>query len=185
MEQQPGEAPGPGERPLQPVAEWRAFGWFDRALEGAVALLLAAIVFVGAWQVGARYLLGSSLSWSEEFQRFGHIWLVLLAIPIGYNRGAHIGMTLVLRRLPMAARAAAAWAIDGGWLALACVVFGSTIPLMRTAAAQTTPGLGLPQSVVYAAFLASAACIAVIALRRMFRRVRAGGGLLAEERDAC
>ena len=40
----------------------------------------------------SRFVLNSTPSWSEEIQIFGHIWLVFLAIPIAYRRGAHFNV---------------------------------------------------------------------------------------------
>ena len=47
-----------------------------------------------------RFVLGYSLSWSEEFQKFGHVWMVMLAILVAYRRGAHLGMDMLLHLLP-------------------------------------------------------------------------------------
>ena len=66
------------------------FAAIDRTIELFVAAIFAAMVIVGSWQVFSRFVLNSTPSWSEEIQIFGHIWLVFLAIPIAYRRGAHI-----------------------------------------------------------------------------------------------
>jgi TRAP-type C4-dicarboxylate transport system permease small subunit len=81
-------------------------GWLlrgaDRAAEALVIALFAVIVLVGGLQVLCRYAINASLSWSEELQRYGLIWIVFLALVIGYRRGAHIGMGLFLEKLPRA-----------------------------------------------------------------------------------
>ena len=70
----------------------------DRAVETALFLIFLAFTIVGGLQVFNRFVLGLPLSWSEEFQKFGHIWMVFLAIPVAYRRGAHIGMDIVCFR---------------------------------------------------------------------------------------
>ena len=63
----------------------------DRAVEYLLFLFFLAFTLVGGLQVFNRFVLGLPLSWSEEFQKYGHIWMVMLAIPVAYRRGAHLG----------------------------------------------------------------------------------------------
>ena len=65
----------------------KVFAWIDRGVEYAVAVFFAAMCAVGLLQVFNRFVLNKSLSWSEEFQIFCHVWIVFLAIPIAYRRG--------------------------------------------------------------------------------------------------
>ena len=71
-------------RPLK-----RLFAAIDRGVEACVAAIFAAMCVVGLLQVFNRFVLNKSLSWSEEFQIYCHVWIVFLAIPIAYRRGAH------------------------------------------------------------------------------------------------
>lgn len=61
----------------------RAAAGLDRRLragiDGAGALLLAAVTLLGIAQVVARYALNASLVWSEEAIRLLYVWLVLVA----------------------------------------------------------------------------------------------------------
>ena len=66
----------------------RLFAWVDRGVEYAVAAIFAAMCAVGLLQVFNRFVLNRSLSWSEEFQIYCHVWIVFLAIPIAYRHGA-------------------------------------------------------------------------------------------------
>ena len=61
----------------------------DRRRRTFVAAIFGADGPVGFLQVFSRFVLNRTPSWSEEIQIFGHIWLVFLAIPIAYRRGAH------------------------------------------------------------------------------------------------
>src|SRR5437773_9307490 len=81
----------------------RLFAGIDRGVEYGVAAIFAAMCVVGLLQVFNRFVLNRSLSWSEEFQIFCHIWIVFLAIPIAYRRGAHLSMDSLKEKLPRAA----------------------------------------------------------------------------------
>ena len=72
----------------------------DRTVEFALFVIFLIFTLVGGLQIFNRFALGLPLSWSEEFQKFGHIWMVFLAIPVAYRRGAHIGMDMLYMLLP-------------------------------------------------------------------------------------
>ncbi|SDL77422.1 TRAP transporter small permease [Halarsenatibacter silvermanii] len=59
-------------------------------LKGAIILILTALLVVMLMQVFFRYVLFSSLPWSEEVARFLLIWLVMLASAYGFSLGEHI-----------------------------------------------------------------------------------------------
>jgi len=49
-----------------------------RVEDAMLALLLAAMIFIGGWQIFMRNALGVSLSWADESQRLLLLWLALL-----------------------------------------------------------------------------------------------------------
>ena len=130
----------------------------DRVMEILVIALFAAIVLVGGLQVFFRYALNASLSWSEELQRYGLIWIVFLALVIGYRRGAHIGMNLVLHALPRPVQVTVGWLVDLLWLALglALVMYtavyqsGAGLTFLKSVSRQSSAGLGLRMDIIYA-----------------------------------
>lgn len=141
----------------------------DRSVEAILALIAASMIGVGVVQVFSRYVLNHSLSWSEEFQRFAHIWLVMLAIPIAYERGAHLGMTALLERFPQGLKHVIRVGCDLLWLGLGCILILSTLPMMRNARTQFSPGLGLRMDWVYTCLLVSGLYMAFVAIRRLTR----------------
>ena len=68
----------------------------DRGAEWLAAAIFGVIVAIALVQVFCRYTLNVSLSWSEEAQIFGHIWIVFLGIPIAYRLGNTIAAALTL-----------------------------------------------------------------------------------------
>ena len=139
----------------------------DRAMEFALFLIFLAFTLVGGLQVFNRFVLGLPLSWSEEFQKFGHVWMVFIAIPVAYRRGAHIGMDALLVRLPRPARRTIELAIEILWLVLAAAIGIYTLRLMEVAKFQDSPGLGWRMDHVYLGMVIGAAYLALIAVRRL------------------
>lgn len=144
----------------------RGFRAVDRAVEFVVFVIFLTFTLVGGMQVFNRFVLGLPLSWSEEFQKFGHIWLVMLAIPVAYRRGAHLGMDSLLIRLPVGIRRVVGLLTEVLWFVLALAIGRYTLTIMQIAKTQDSPGLGWPMDDVYSGLVIGAAYLAFVALRR-------------------
>ncbi len=139
----------------------------DRAMEFALFAIFLAFSLVGGLQIFNRFALGLPLRWSEEFQKFGHVWMVFIAIPVAYRKGAHIGMDAILTRMPQGVQRAMALIIEIMWLILAAAIVVFTLRLMEVAKFQDSPGLGLRMDWVYSGMVLGAAYLALIAVRRI------------------
>jgi TRAP-type C4-dicarboxylate transport system permease small subunit len=142
----------------------------DRFFESVVVAIFGAMIFVGGWQVFNRFFLNASLSWSEEFQRYAHIWLVFLAIPIAYNRGAHIGVDALRQMLPHLPRRGLSVAIDLLWLGLGIALALLTLRIMKVARFQTSGGMEIGMHWVYFGIVIGGAYLAFSAIRRLIAR---------------
>ncbi|MGB5983957.1 MAG: TRAP transporter small permease [Desulfobacterales bacterium] len=69
-------------------------------VERCCALLMAAMVLVVWFGVVERYFMHLGATWTEEFSRYVMIWVALLAVSCGAYRREHIGLNLVMERLP-------------------------------------------------------------------------------------
>ena len=145
----------------------RLFRAVDRAVEYSLFVIFLAFTLIGGLQVFNRFVLGLPLSWSEEFQKFGHIWLVMLAIPVGYRRGAHLGMDMLLHLLPMPAQRVVALLTEVLWLILALAIGRYTLVVMDVAKFQDSPGLGWPMNWVYSGMVIGSVYLGFVALRRL------------------
>ena len=141
--------------------------YVDRVFEAAIVIILAALVVVGTLQVFNRFVLNISLSWSEEFQKFAHVWLVYFAIPVAYNRSSHIGVDLVLNLMPVRLRRVMVLATDVLWLVLTGAVIHFSSIVMNVARLQTAPGLGITFDYVYMGLLIGSCYLAFVVLRNI------------------
>ena len=145
----------------------RALDAVDRGVELGVAAVFGVIVVIALLQVFHRFALNSSLSWSEEAQIFGHIWIVFLGIPIAYRRGAHLFIETFCDMLPRRPRAVFNLLIELTWgaFALSLMILGWMVA--RVAHLQSSPGLEVPMSYPYAGMVAGGAYLMLVALRRV------------------
>jgi TRAP-type transport system small permease protein len=149
----------------------------DRAVEYALFVIFLVFTLIGGLQIFNRFVLGLPLSWSEEFQKFGHIWMVFLAIPVAYRRGAHIGMDILYQMMPKGPKRAVQLLIELMWLWLAIAIGWYTLTIMQIAKNQDSPGLGLRMDYVYFGLVIGSFYLGLIALRRIAAFI----GLIAEE----
>lgn len=127
----------------------KLFDLIDRIVEISIVVIFGLLVIVGGMQVFNRYVLNQSLSWSEEFQKFAHIWLVFLTIPIGYRRGSHIGMEFLTRSFSEKGKKALNFFTNLLWLLVAIFIIYYTRVIMNVARFQTSPGLGIRMDFAY------------------------------------
>jgi TRAP-type C4-dicarboxylate transport system permease small subunit len=145
----------------------RAYQAIDRAAEWLVATIFAVIVCIALMQVFQRFALNSSLSWSEEAQIFGHIWIVFLGIPIAYQRGAHLYIETFCDKLPHKPRALFNLLIELTWLAFAVSLMVLGFMVAQVAHLQSSPGLEVPMSYPYSGMVLGGAYLLLVALRRI------------------
>jgi len=143
----------------------------DRAVEWLIALLVATMVVAGFVQIANRFVFNISLSWSEELQRYLNIWIVFLAVPVGYRRGAHLGMNMLFLRLPALPQRLLLLLQEILWLVLAVAIAWFATRIMVVAQNQTSSSLGVTMDKVYLAQVVGGAYLALIALRRIVTRL--------------
>jgi TRAP-type C4-dicarboxylate transport system permease small subunit len=147
----------------------KVFAWIDRGVEYGVAAIFAAMCAVGLLQVFNRFVLNRSLSWSEEFQIFCHVWIVFLAIPIAYRRGAHLAMESFSSMLPPRARRVFDFLIELLWIWFAVALAWLSWRVSEVAKLQSSPGLELPMNYVYYSMVVGGVYLLFVVLRKIFR----------------
>jgi TRAP-type C4-dicarboxylate transport system permease small subunit len=143
----------------------------DRAVEWLIALLVATMVVAGFLQIANRFVFNISLSWSEELQRYLNIWIVFLAVPVGYRRGAHLGMNMLFQQLPALPQRLLLLLQEALWLVLAVAIAWFATRIMLVAQNQTSSSLGVTMDKVYLAQVVGGSYLALIALRRLVTRL--------------
>jgi TRAP-type C4-dicarboxylate transport system permease small subunit len=148
----------------------RLFAWIDRGAEYSVAAIFAAMCAVGLLQVFNRFVLNRSLSWSEEFQIYCHVWIVFLAIPIAYRHGAHMAVEAFRNKLPSAVARVFDYVIELLWIWFAVALAWLSWRVSEVAKLQSSPGLELPMNWVYYSMVVGGAYLLLVVLRRVFTR---------------
>jgi TRAP-type C4-dicarboxylate transport system permease small subunit len=148
----------------------RVFASVDRGVEAGVAVIFAAMCLVGLLQVFNRFVLNKSLSWSEEFQIFCHVWIVFLAIPVAYRRGAHLAVDAIKMKFGRRAQKGFDLFIELLWIWFAVSLAWLSWRVAQVAKLQNSPGLDMPMSWVYYGMVAGSVYLLFVVLRRLFSR---------------
>ncbi len=95
--------------------------------------------------------LATHLVWIEELSLYALVWMVFLALSIALSGGRHIGMRVVLSRLPAGAQRLVKLAINlvGLGFSIYLVKIGVEITAFVAASGQRSPTLGIPVAWLY------------------------------------
>jgi TRAP-type C4-dicarboxylate transport system permease small subunit len=148
------------------------YHWLDDLIKYAIVIVFLVMVITGLAQVFNRYILNQSLSWGEELQKFSHIWLIFLTIPVAYRNKAHLGMNLVYRKMPEHQRYIFDLVIHLLWLSFGAVLILITTDLVHIGALQRSPGLAIKMSWVYSGIIIGNAYLVLTALKNLVSHVR-------------
>lgn len=136
----------------------RIIRWIDCHLEEAllVTMLLGMTVVMGV-QVFFRFVIGTSLSWTEELTRYLFIWSGFLSVSYCISRGISIRIEQLAAALPRNGELAVRLISFAAELFffIYMIPFAYSYMMSAVESGQVSPALGLPMYYVQAAPLVS------------------------------
>jgi TRAP-type C4-dicarboxylate transport system permease small subunit len=147
----------------------RLIGYMCRVLELAIAVLLATMVVLVFGNVVARYGFNSGITLSEELSRWMFIWLTFLGAVIALKERGHLGMDMVVSKLPKAGKKICL--VTGQVLSLGIVwlILQGSWQQAVINAEVSAPVSGAPMAIVYAAGIVFAVLAGLIILLDLYR----------------
>ena len=154
----------------------KALRFLDENIEKmlcVIALALMSAVIVA--QVFCRYVLNSSLSWSEELARYLFIWMIYIGISYGVKLDKHICVDAVYSFAPKSIKRY--YAIVSYLLfllfAVAMVYYGILVVGMQISSGQVSPAMGVPMQYVYAAPVVGFVLTAIRLVQKVIEAIKA------------
>lgn len=144
----------------------------NRGVEIVVVILMAALVLDVWIGVLDRYLFSWQLPWPETLARYLMIWTALLAISCGIARREHIGLTILIDRLPTGLRRGVLILCDVLALALFCWTAWYGLQFAISGANRNAMIFGMSMAPAFSAVPAAAA---LAALQLALCLIRDGG----------
>lgn len=121
----------------------RALARLDRAARLLVIACTGAMVVVVTVQVALRYLLNTSIDWSDEVSRLLFVWCMFLAIPLGIREGSHVAVELLVQHFPPGLRRRLSQACTVAAIGLMAIVLWQTVLVARDTWDELMPTLSM------------------------------------------
>lgn len=80
------------------------FTLLDRLEEIIISIMLGAATLLVFSQVVARYVFNSGISWATELVEHMFLWIVMVGASYGFKHGVHLGVDVLMNKLPPSAR---------------------------------------------------------------------------------
>lgn len=151
---------------------------FCKLLDGVIAAMLALMVVLVFGNVVLRYGFNSGITVSEEVSRWLFIWMTFLGATVALREHGHLGVDMVVQRLPAAGKKACLALGHGVMLYIVWLLWQGSLAQARINWDVTAPTTGASMAIVYAAGLVFAVCAALILAIDLYRLLR---GQIADE----
>ena len=123
----------------------------NQVLFWIVGILIGAVFVLLVSQVYFRYVMNSSLSWSEEAARYLTIWIVFLGVALGLRRKRLIAVEVVVQFVPKKLEFVFRMLVLLVSLVLMAFLFYFGIRMGITVSNKTSTAMGIPMWIPYAA----------------------------------
>lgn len=121
---------------------------FDYVEEAFLVLLLALMSVLNFANIVSRYVLHSSIAFTEELTVMAFVWVSFIGAATAYKRGAHLGMSFVVDHFPKKGQAIfVVFSVACSVVMLAILLkSGITMVQGQIMLNSKTPALGLPSA---------------------------------------
>ncbi|MCF4113171.1 MULTISPECIES: TRAP transporter small permease [Dethiosulfovibrio] len=143
----------------------------NSAVEVLISFLLTFMVVVVFLQVVFRFIIHSSLPWSEEAARYLLIWISFLGATVGVKRGAHVGVEAVVNLFGGRKRRAisvVAYVLEAAFFVF-LVLYGYRI--LSIVFCQSSPAMEISMAVPYSSLPVSSAIMLLYTIDGLFRTI--------------
>ena len=73
---------------------------YKALLNGFIFIMFALMILVTLANVFGRFLFNSPIFWSSEMARYSFVWIIFLGAALAARNGSHIGMEVLMNKLP-------------------------------------------------------------------------------------
>jgi TRAP-type C4-dicarboxylate transport system permease small subunit len=141
----------------------------DHLFNGLIAFALAVMSILVFGNVVLRYLFNSGITWSEEMARFLFIWLVLLGAIGALKDNAHLGVDMVVKRLPKPLKKLVYMISNLLVLIVLYQVIDGSWKMTVLNADSLAPATNMPLSMIYGTGIVMGVGMGIIVLLNMYR----------------
>jgi len=142
---------------------------YFKLIELVLVLCLGAMVIMVLGNVILRYGFNSGITVSEELSRFLFVWLVFLGAIVGLRENAHLGVDILVRKLPVLGRKICLGLSEGLMLVCCLLFFWGTWQQHDINAGNLAPVSNISMEWVFGIAYVSAGTMAVMIAGKLVR----------------
>jgi TRAP-type C4-dicarboxylate transport system permease small subunit len=142
----------------------------DRIVAAVSAAAVAATVIITCLAVFCRYVLDSALPWPEEIDGYLLIWISFLGAYLAAREGQHLGIDMLMDRLPEGGRRALRSAVDLALVLLFALVLVYSLRWIRVSGGREIETAEIPKGIFMSVIPLAMALLIVALAADMLRR---------------
>ena len=144
-------------------------------------IFFSIMVIASGAQIVARYILGSSLEWSEELARYMFTWSTLLGASMCVKRRNHVGVEIVVMSLPERVRNLVLMLADALSVVFFLILIVKGYEVSSITMTQLSPANEIRMGLVYASIPVSGLLMLIYTIEHIIEDV---GKILAKSTPA-
>lgn len=121
----------------------------NKAMGYVLMAMLAVMTAIIFWQVFSRFVVGSSLAWSEELSRFLMIFMIFIGASIALRGNELISVELLLERLAGTSRKILVIIIQLVSIVFFIILIKYGYAMAESFSNQKAPSLGVSMQIIY------------------------------------
>ncbi|HHX51092.1 MAG TPA: TRAP transporter small permease [Clostridia bacterium] len=125
--------------------------WLEKIAIAGTIVTFTIMIIMGVLQVLFRYVIGSSLYFTEELARYMFIWGVFLASAVCLRRKSHAAIGLFVSWMPARVRRIVLTIASLCCILFFFIIFSKGIELTIATWGQASPALEIPMGTIYLA----------------------------------
>ena len=122
--------------------------WLTKLIDIIIFFLFSLMVIVVFMQVILRYLFDMSLAWASEFSQYAMVWMTFLGAALAVKGRDHTRVDYFIQLFPRAWYKYINVLINVVIMIFLIFLIYTSLPVVKAAMQDITPGLGIPYGLV-------------------------------------
>ncbi len=146
----------------------KIYKFVEKTEEIIIIILLGAMVINVTLGVFCRYVLNSSLSWTEELARYFMVWFAYIGMALAFKDESHVSVTFIVSKFPLYLRHITKLIVYALVLCFLVVLFVQSISLLKIVSIQTSPSVQIPMIYPYFSVTVGALLMMIEVIKLMY-----------------
>lgn len=143
--------------------------YLEKTLNIIMAIALAIMVVLVFGNVILRYFFNSGITWSEEMSRYLFVWLTFLGAISAFKNNEHLGVDMVIKRLPIKMKKVTLVISDLMMLFVLILILDGSWKMTLINIDSKAPATGMPLAFVYGTGIIVSVSMGLMVINNLYR----------------